>query len=90
MSTSKSIMQAGSGLNPILETPQRKGPSRATVSSARFLPQHQRMNVYRLFHNGKSVEQLSSTTGLKRLLIQEILRDVRLDELYAREVGRAA
>lgn len=61
----------------------RKGQTRA--NAAQFLPLDQRKGIYRAFHdNGRSVEQIAASSRIPRLLVQDVLRRGR-DE----EIGRA-
>lgn len=68
---------------PSAETSQpirRKGQTRATA--ARFLPVDQRRGIYRAFHdNGRSVEQIAASSRIPRLLVQDVLRTGRDEEI---------
>ncbi len=59
---------------------RRKGQTRATA--ARFLPIDQRRGIYRAFHdNGRSVEQIAASSRIPRLLVQDVLRTGRDEEI---------
>lgn len=65
------------------QTIRRKGPSRATA--ARFLPIDQRRGMYKAFHEGgRSVEQIAAMSRVPRLLVQDVLRTGRDEEIGRR------
>lgn len=65
------------------QTIHRKGPERATA--ARFLPLDQRRGMYKAFHEyGRSVEQIAASSRVPRLLVQDVLRTGRDEEIGRR------
>lgn len=70
----------------------RKGPERANVPRATFLPVEVKRSIYAAFHeHQRSVQKLSRDNRLPHAVIEEVLRAGRDKEVGRyRSLGRAA
>lgn len=63
----------------------KKGPNRALVTKAQFLPADQRRAIVKAFHiHGQSIEFIGSRTRITRLVVQDIVR-MALDDAAGRK-----